>query len=396
MGKKKKYLHSPKNSSKKPIDQLTSRAEKDGVSSDIVMAIDHASKGNETASSSVKDNTSKKGKKTKKHKAKKQVSEKSPTSITHAETTALVVASSTALITPAEVSEKKSWFTPSFKRILRNSMLFLAGSALVASALIMLDLHSRGRVYPRVYAGPIPLGYLSMEDARQTLQSKIDGFLQQKITFRYGTKEVQLTSSELGYQLDMESFLRKIPAAGLTEPNIHQVFGALFNERQLSLPLRRDEKISIVDLLEKKLDLEKLKPQNAHFFYDEKKKIQIAAEKNGQIIDQNKLFAALNQNVTGLNLEPVSINLVYQKAPVTAELLTAEKSRLLALLKKKMILTFGGEEWKIDLGSHIEALSLNVKTEELSGKPQQVFFSLDTDKIKGFIEHRKGWWRRAY
>lgn len=135
-------------------------------------------------------------------------------------------------------------------------------------------------------------------------------------------------------------------------------------------------------MLEEKPPLNELKPQDAHFYFDDKKAIQIEPEKDGQLIDRVKLLTALDQSIKTLNSRPM-INLKEAAPNVSAAQLSQRKEELFALVKKPITLTYEGRKWNLKLLDHIEAIGFeNRVSYNLHGSNSDATLPSSQEQIK--------------
>lgn len=76
-----------------------------------------------------------------------------------------------------------------FLKILKKTAFYLSGVVAIAAIVIVIGLHSNGRVYPRVLLGPIALGYEPLPEAKNKINQQFEAYLKQPIVFNYGKKK---------------------------------------------------------------------------------------------------------------------------------------------------------------------------------------------------------------
>jgi vancomycin resistance protein YoaR len=245
-------------------------------------------------------------------------------------------------------------------KVLKKGLFYLAGILAVTAILIVVDLHSSQRIYPRVSVGPVHLGYNFKKEAQDKLQLEVNSFLKKPLAFRMDGKETTISPSEMGITFSAEQALKKIPTLDFTRTNFFFLVTALAKEQKYDLPFNANND-KIITLLEKKLDFDKLKSKNARFTLDNKKKLQIEAEQQGKAIDRTKFVADLQNNLQNLTDNPVVIELKPEKPSVTTAQLANYQQHFEKVLGQPLTLMYENRKWKFNPLEHVDAIAFDSK-----------------------------------
>lgn len=241
------------------------------------------------------------------------------------------------------------------KKILKTSGAYLAGIIAVTAILVVVDLASDQRIYPRVYAGPVELGYVKSNEALMLLTQKTDAFVDTPITFKLANKEVTLTPKELGITYSNQRVINNLPTYHFSASKTLSLVLGLIKAKHFALAYAIDGEKAI-KALEQKLEIQNLRAKNARFVY-KNKTLQIEPEVNGTIIDRPELLRALDNNVKNLKNEPIELNTIPEVASIATGHLAQAKDRFQQAISSPMYLLYDGHRWKIDPKLHTDAIT---------------------------------------
>ncbi len=224
---------------------------------------------------------------------------------------------------------------------------------------IIVGFFADQRLYPRIYAGPVALGFQSLPQAQKILQARVDRFLSTPITFSYDSAQngtqAAISPKELGINFAAQQSIKSLPIYQFHKDNPLSLARALIFPQNFPLQFEMDNDHSAAVILQK-FNLAAIQPQNASFFLDAHQKLQIAPEQSGLKLNRSKLFTALSANLQNLNSAPITIELARAEPLVTGSMLEARKESFRPLLYQSLTLTYEGRKWKIKPADHLDAI----------------------------------------
>lgn len=247
------------------------------------------------------------------------------------------------------------------KKILKSGIWYVAGIAAVTAILLVLELHSNGRIYPRTMLGPVDLGYQTVEEAKKTLEARLETFLQQSQIFNLEGKEIQVPLTDLGIETSSEQLLNLVPHIEFEKTNPLLLIGSLVAGRQIPLQFTLDSN-RVLDTLGAKFDITKFRAQNAKLVLNEKKKWDIQEEISGKVINQEKLQSDLEANLENLENTPIHLEFIEEKPTLLTAQLKEKQAEFEATLGNTVTLLSDGKKWKMVPKDHLDAVEVGTQT----------------------------------
>ncbi len=245
-------------------------------------------------------------------------------------------------------------------KIFKTGAIYLTGILAVTAILLVLELHSSGRVFPRTTVGNIAIGYLPYADAKARLTSEVERYNKAHPSFKYQDQTIELSPQALGVHMDLDQTLNTIPSFRFEKSAPFQLFTTLITTRDLAFKYTLDNEEAL-NILEQKFALQDQRAKNAHFSIGENG-FQIEAEAPGIMIQRSKLLAALNKNLQELQADPIALSVEAETPRVTARELQSQKDHLLSLIQKPIMLVGEGKKLQLKLADHLDAISFSEKT----------------------------------
>ncbi|MFA5829761.1 MAG: VanW family protein [Candidatus Gracilibacteria bacterium] len=239
------------------------------------------------------------------------------------------------------------------KKLLRGGLYF-AGIIAVSSILIVVDLHSDQRVYPRVYAGPVALGYLTTDDAVTLLNKKVETYETTPIVFSFQGKELAVTPKELGITFANQRVINNLPIYHFTASKALSFVGGFLKEEHFALAYAMDGE-KVLNVLEEKFGITGQRAKNARLI-SKNKKLEIQPEVNGTVFDRPELLRMLEKYTQNLQNGVIELNIIPENASITATTLTAGQGRFQAAMTSPITLKYDGRNYKIDPLIHSDSL----------------------------------------
>jgi len=236
------------------------------------------------------------------------------------------------------------------------SLVAVPSILVLSGALIGTDMLLHGRVMPGVSVNNNNLGLRYGEEAATTLQNVAENFLSTPITVTANGAQTQVTPKELGVEFSLPQSYVTIPMYDFRKDSVLTLaFAALSSHKETPFMTLDTEKAQ--NIIEQKLDLKKLRAQNAHLSFDDKKKLAITPEVPGKILDASQLNKYLQQVINTLHPQDIALNLIDENPSVTAQNLESQKDLAAAALKDPITLLYDGQKWKLDPSKHLDAIT---------------------------------------
>lgn len=236
------------------------------------------------------------------------------------------------------------------------SLIAVPSIAVFSAALVGTDMLMHGRIMPGISLNNNNLGFKYGEEAAAILQNTAENFLSAPITVTVNGAQTQVTPRELGVEFSLPQNYVTLPVYDFRKDSMLTLAFASVSGRNATTFMTLDAE-KARNVIEQKLDLKKLRAQNAHLNFDDKKKLTVAAEVPGKVLDSSQLVKELQQTMDTLHPQNIALNLVDENPSVTAQNLESRKDLAAAALKDQITLLYGGQKWKLDPSKHLDAIT---------------------------------------
>lgn len=240
--------------------------------------------------------------------------------------------------------------TPRFLFRINTLLQKKTGSlALIFVVIFILSLFiafSKNRVPFNTHLGNINLGFVRADDARHLILTRIDDFNGTPIEFDLDDKKYFSTPADLGIKIDREA-----------SSNLDIIKGRGGNARNIKTlsPFARKivKPIYIIDysaVASKIFEIKSSEDKNARdaSIIFRSGQYQIEPEVPGASINELNTFSSLRDRVENLSNAPI----IFEKYTSEPKVISAGAEKALdkmkTIAKQKILLSFGGESWKID------------------------------------------------
>lgn len=285
---------------------------------------------------------------------------------------------------PAKVEKLKN-LKKDFLKTLKIGSAYLGGIFALSVILIILDLHSSGRIAPRTQIGKAQIGYIAMDQAKQKVTEEIRTFNNTPIVFSLNAKRIAVTPLELGISINPGKTFNSLPLLTFEKQNILTLPFAAVTSRQIAVA-HYTNLTKAIEILDQKTGLTNQRAKNAQLVLKDKN-YEIIPEANGKTINSQKLLADLENNINNLSSQPIELQIQAETPAITAQELARQKDRLVGLLQNVITLNSPKEKMSFKLADHLDALELTRATEP-DGKSQgaaQIQLKINQDKFEPFL-----------
>lgn len=257
-------------------------------------------------------------------------------------------------------SEKIKAFKVEALKVLKRGAVFLTVIIAIGSILIVIDLHSSGRLLPRTEIAGIAMGYLKTDEAKGKLLIATDQYLKTPIIFNYQGQQVGLSPEELGIQLGVAQTLNTVPIFKSENQTVLNLIASLFSKREI--PIQHSINLAkAVNALQAKLNLADKRAKNATMIFQDKNLV-VTQQSPGIAIQEEKLKTDLEKSVATLNSDTLNILVENEQPNITAAQLNQEKDRLIALIQKPLTLVAENKKLGFKLVDHLDAVQFTQDT----------------------------------
>jgi len=241
------------------------------------------------------------------------------------------------------------------KIILKKGGYSVAGILAVVAIIMVIELHSAGRVFPGTTAGGIDVSYLPVNEAQEKIEAEIAKYMGQPLIFSYEGDTFEVLPEEIDLQVAAEQTIARLPVFEFEKENPVQLAATLFINRSISsdYALNGDKTIKV---LEDKLQLGDKKAKNARLVYGEEGFV-IEPEREGIAINRETLIKAMQKNINSLGTDTIAVEMIEQTPRITAAKLEKEKDHLIGLLDKPITLQTEESALTVKLIEHLEAVT---------------------------------------
>jgi vancomycin resistance protein YoaR len=274
-----------------------------------------------------------------------------------------------------EMNGKRIW-----KAVIRDLFktliifLIIAGST---SAVIVLEILSDGRVFPRTKLAQHDLGYVNVNDAKAYLLEQLQQYQEKSLSFSYEDKLVTIPLKELPIKLQTDETLLRLLSFNFPKNNFINLLQASFSEHQI-IPVFQKDDLKVFRLIESKLGLQNQRAKSAHFQFNDQKKLVITPESEGIIIDQSKLLNALNKRLNQLDVSPISVETLRELPQVSAGELEKFQSDLQVKLENQITIKYANKTWKFKATDHLAEI-------DFRNENDSVIIATTPNLVEGFF-----------
>lgn len=261
------------------------------------------------------------------------------------------------------------------KAVFKKVSILLLFIASITIILLVLSLISDNRIYPRIKAGNLDIGYTKLNQATEKLSTEIDSYLNKPFIFNYEGKTISLSSKDIGIGFNLDQTLKALPVFNFNNPDPINFINALITEQKFTFQhsINREQTLNI---LEDKLQLDAEKAKNAKYILKDKA-LEIESEMNGLVIDSNNLFAQLNINIDNLDNSPIELLSQPDYPTVTTADLNEQRSRLMGLMEKTITIFKDSKKLLFKPFDHLDAVEFSLD--------KQILIKINPSKIDSFL-----------
>lgn len=236
------------------------------------------------------------------------------------------------------------------RRLASRAVIGVAALLLVvAGALQWLQSSYDDRVFPSVYVADMNLGGMTVAEATNTLDERVDALNEAGITFSYGGQRWTPRLEELGVTFNAKWSLDRAFEVGReldSWDRMTSTTGLLRNDNRvpLTIELDRDKLNAWFDRVDGELGL----PPHEAYLVIEGDQVRIEPEVEGTIVDRGAaeqvLYSVLDR------LEPVqgALPVISKTAIIHADDLIQAQQQLQTALSEPIDLEYGRERWTLD------------------------------------------------
>ncbi len=201
------------------------------------------------------------------------------------------------------------------KKIRRTAIITIIVIVLIVASLAALDFANKNKIAHGLQIAGIPVGGLTINEARIKLEKPIDEFLKKDIVLRYKKDNEIWTANpgEMGIKINIDSTLNQISKMGHQKrffSDTGQQILAFFG--YYNLPLNHEiNEVEFEKFIREKLNSIDKPAVNAALIYSKEKKDFISTEaQEGKIIDRENLKLQLHKKIDKLTKKDVFLTLI--------------------------------------------------------------------------------------
>lgn len=224
------------------------------------------------------------------------------------------------------------------KKLLYALLAGLFIGAAVSAGLFLAKFYFHGRFPAGINVADTSLGYKTVDEAVSILEEKEKEYLSIPLKFQLEEKNVEISPSEIDLKFFARETVSTIQRIDLTKENIWVNFK---KEKSSAEILYTFDEEKLFKILDQKLDLKKIAPQNATYAAG----LAITEEKPGKKINYETILTETKNLLSGM--EPVDLTLILEDANPTITKADLEKIKpeMEDKLKNKITFEYGKQKW---------------------------------------------------
>jgi len=224
------------------------------------------------------------------------------------------------------------------KKLLYALLAGLFIGAAISAGLLLAKFYFHGRFPAGINVAGTSLGYKTVDEAVATLEAREKEYLSVPLKFQLEEKNAEISPSEIDLKFFARETVSTIQRIDLTKENIWVNFKKEKTSAEILFTFDEEKLLKVLD---QKLDLGKIAPQNATYTAG----LTITEEKPGKKID-HKMVLTETKNLLA-NLELVDMTLLLEDAnpAITKADLEKNKPEMEEKLKNKITFEYGKQKW---------------------------------------------------
>ncbi|MBI2634165.1 VanW family protein [Candidatus Peregrinibacteria bacterium] len=296
---------------------------------------------------------------------------------------------------------------------MRNIKLSIIMGAAIGVTLAVIISYTRISMHGRYVAGASVLGldvsYKTKEEVESTLFPLVDEYLDSGIEIGYAGKTGRTTPRELGVKIFVSETLDSLDKIDSRKTGIFElIFPAILGSKNQGMVVRIDRE-NIRDVLNEKLELDKLAPAPAEIVFEKNGKLSVVEGKKGLAVKMEKLTADLKESAGDLSPVDIVITFEEQNPAITGAALEAQIGEIKAQLDHKFTLLdpVYSDNWDLKLANYVEwvnfvpkqkitipYLDKTVFIEPGGGRAgdTQIAIEINQDKLNEFVDLKISKW----
>ena len=226
------------------------------------------------------------------------------------------------------------------KKFLYAILAGLFIGAAISTGLLLAKFYFHGKFPAGISVAGTQLGYKTVEEAVLTLEEKEKEYLSIPLKFQLEEKNIEISPSEIDLKFFAKETVSTIKRIDLTKENLWTNFK---QEKSSAEILYTFDEEKLIKVLDQKLELKKIAPQNAAFTAN----LAITEEKPGKKVDYETVLKETKNLLA--DMEPVDLTLLLEDASPTITKADLEKIKpeIEDKLKTKITFKYGKQKWAI-------------------------------------------------
>ncbi len=230
------------------------------------------------------------------------------------------------------------------------SVVLGIGLGLVVSATIFgvkLSLH--GKLPPGTVIANMDVGYETAAEAIQKIEERKENFFSKTIKFSIKTegmeeaREAFVSPEEIDVEYFIDETIRTIDRIDLKVNSLPSELKRAQNSIEI---LYTFDSSKLKKLLDEKLSLQEIAPQNAKFYINEESRLDILEERPGQLVDYQEAIAAAKNAISKMSTTSIEIEANQALPTITKEELEGFREGVVEKLHHKVYLTHDEGRWE--------------------------------------------------
>lgn len=224
------------------------------------------------------------------------------------------------------------------KKLLYALLAGLFIGAAVSAGLLLAKFYFHGRFPAGINVAGTSLGYKTVDEAVSALEEREKEYLSIPLKFQLEEKNIEISPSEIDLKFFAKETVSTIKRIDLTKENLWANFK---KEKSSAEILYTFDEEKLFEVLDQKLDLKKIAPQNATYTGG----LVITEEKPGKKIDYETILEETKNLLS--SMEPVDLTLALEDASPTITKVDLEKIKpeMEDKLKNKITFEYGKQKW---------------------------------------------------
>ncbi|OGZ40279.1 MAG: hypothetical protein A3I20_02100 [Candidatus Portnoybacteria bacterium RIFCSPLOWO2_02_FULL_40_15] len=252
----------------------------------------------------------------------------------------------------------------------------------LAVFLLALEAANASRIVRGVKAANLKLGGLKFNQAERILDSKIEKWQENDLTFKNGNEKWQSTLKELGIEIEKDKTLKQAFQIGRDKNiliGLNQQIRALFGKYNLPLGFKIEEP-RFSDFLNNQFKGIEKPARNADLVYNQTKAdFDLIPGETGLVVDKQKIKEDLAKRINSFSSPLIELSLIEEKPKITNEEALKTRQEVSMILRDAPYqLKHNNKNWPINKETLLDWLSLKPKENNLE-------IILNQEKIEEYL-----------